>query len=211
MSLQNTKSILDAIGEVIQHDSRIISTLKKVVDNIIRDPEEMKYRSLPLSNKLVIERILQAEGAVELLSSIGFVQQYVEDSDTEYFVLHDEDVDMPVLKYASEMLERLSNQTTTATASSSSASSTSSDEEYNKRMVEVKARQEMIKKKLEEDAFRKELNKKRLMEQQMNLRDQGTYISASTLANNGFRTPGSRASNIKGYKDIGVDLNCKSG
>lgn len=209
---------MDAIGEVIQHDSKAVSTLKKVVDNIIRDPEEMKYRSLPLSNKLVIERILQVDGAVELLSSIGFTQQYIEGSDVEYFVLNDEDVDLPVLKYASEMLDRLSNQTTTSSSLASSSTTTnnsstnaSSDEEYNKRMAEAKARQEMIKKKLEEDAFRKELNKKRLMEQQTNLRDQRGYISASTLANNGFRTPGSRASNIKGYKDIGVDLNCRSG
>ncbi len=48
------------------------NTLTSVLDNIISNPEEVKYRSLRESNSLVQSKLLSAHGAREILHMLGF-------------------------------------------------------------------------------------------------------------------------------------------
>ncbi len=48
------------------------NTLTSVLDNIISNPEEVKYRSLRESNALVQSKLLSAHGAREILHLLGF-------------------------------------------------------------------------------------------------------------------------------------------
>lgn len=61
-SLKNTKeAYLDAV--------RILLVL---LDNVLKYPTEMKYRSIRIENKSIKEKLLSLDGCSELLSAIGF-------------------------------------------------------------------------------------------------------------------------------------------
>lgn len=51
-----------------------ISILLRLLDNIIREPENVKYRKIKLDNKIVKEKLLPINGICEVLEDIGFVQ-----------------------------------------------------------------------------------------------------------------------------------------
>ena len=53
-------------------------TLKKVMENIVKEPGEAKFRTLKLSNKAIQEKIGGAEGGMKFLTTLGFVR---DDSD----------------------------------------------------------------------------------------------------------------------------------
>ena len=46
--------------------------LSKALANILSHPAELKYRSLPTGNKTVQRRIVSTEGAMDVLSALGF-------------------------------------------------------------------------------------------------------------------------------------------
>ena len=46
--------------------------LVKLLANVIRDPQNMKYRSIRLSNPKIESKLLAANGAFEVLFSVGF-------------------------------------------------------------------------------------------------------------------------------------------
>ena len=46
--------------------------LVKLLSNVIRDPNNMKYRSIRLSNPKIESKLLAANGAFETLFSVGF-------------------------------------------------------------------------------------------------------------------------------------------
>lgn len=46
--------------------------LLKLLDNVIREPQNNKYRAIRLENKTIKEKLLCLNGIRELLSSIGF-------------------------------------------------------------------------------------------------------------------------------------------
>lgn len=61
-SLKNTKeTYLEAV--------RILLVL---LDNVLKFPNEVKYRSIRLENKAIKEKLLSLEGSSELLTAIGF-------------------------------------------------------------------------------------------------------------------------------------------
>jgi hypothetical protein len=46
--------------------------LIKLLTNVQRDPQNMKYRSVKLSNPIIESKLLAAHGAFEILFSVGF-------------------------------------------------------------------------------------------------------------------------------------------
>lgn len=46
--------------------------LLKLLENVIREPQNNKYRCIRLENKIIKEKLLSLNGIRELLSSIGF-------------------------------------------------------------------------------------------------------------------------------------------
>lgn len=51
-----------------------VSILIKILDNIIREPCNEKYRTIRLENKIIKEKLLCLAGMRELLNHIGFVE-----------------------------------------------------------------------------------------------------------------------------------------
>lgn len=49
-----------------------VNILLKLLDNIIREPQNLKYRKIRLENKTIKEKLLCVPGALELLRVIGF-------------------------------------------------------------------------------------------------------------------------------------------
>lgn len=51
-----------------------ISILLRILDNVIREPQNDKYRTIRLENKIVKEKLLSLNGIRPLLEKIGFVE-----------------------------------------------------------------------------------------------------------------------------------------
>lgn len=51
-----------------------VSVLIRILDNIIAEPHNDKYRTIRLENKVVKEKLLALSGVRELLHAIGFVE-----------------------------------------------------------------------------------------------------------------------------------------
>lgn len=49
-----------------------VNILLKLLDNVIREPQNLKYRKIRLENKTIKEKLLCVPGALELLHAIGF-------------------------------------------------------------------------------------------------------------------------------------------
>ena len=52
-----------------------LKTLTKVVENLVSDPMEPKYRSLNTTKKAVQEKLLRFEGIKAFLSNLGFQER----------------------------------------------------------------------------------------------------------------------------------------
>ena len=53
--------------------------LVKLLNNVIRDPNNMKFRSIRLANPKIESMLLAANGAFEVLFSVGFEEVINED------------------------------------------------------------------------------------------------------------------------------------
>lgn len=51
-----------------------VTILLKILDNIIREPNNAKYRSIRLENKTIKEKLLALVGMRTLLDQIGFIE-----------------------------------------------------------------------------------------------------------------------------------------
>lgn len=51
-----------------------VTILLKILDNVIREPHNDKYRTIRLENKVIKEKLLCLNGVRELLQKIGFVE-----------------------------------------------------------------------------------------------------------------------------------------
>lgn len=51
-----------------------LSIVQRILDNIIKEPHNEKYRTLRLQNKVVKEKLLSLKGVYQLLQKIGFVE-----------------------------------------------------------------------------------------------------------------------------------------
>ena len=61
--------LLDNPPEVTKSAAEI---LVKLIGNVIRDPSNLKYRSVRLANPIIEANLLVATGAFEILFSVGF-------------------------------------------------------------------------------------------------------------------------------------------
>ncbi|GBB90841.1 hypothetical protein RclHR1_17940004 [Rhizophagus clarus] len=71
------------IKQISRHNSpqisqKCISTLLRIVNNILEDPYNEKFRKLPEKNKLINSNILQIIGGREFLVKIGFKSKVLE-------------------------------------------------------------------------------------------------------------------------------------
>lgn len=51
-----------------------VAILLKLLDNVIREPHNDKYRTIRLENKTIKDKLLSLHGVRELLMKIGFIQ-----------------------------------------------------------------------------------------------------------------------------------------
>ena len=72
--------------------------LAKIVGNIVKSPEEEKFRQLKKTNKQVAASLLPCRGAVALMASLGFRTESVDGVDK--LVLASERLDLDRLEYA---------------------------------------------------------------------------------------------------------------
>jgi len=49
-----------------------VNILKRLLENIVKDPHNIKYRAVNLGNKTIADKLLPASGAFEVLFSVGF-------------------------------------------------------------------------------------------------------------------------------------------
>lgn len=70
MSRKSTfKKLEENNGDVYKE---VFDILLKVLDNVIKAPENIKYRKLRLSNEIVSNKLIPAIGALECLFDFGF-------------------------------------------------------------------------------------------------------------------------------------------
>ncbi len=56
-------------------DARVTTcfqTLLKMVGNVARAPGEAKFRSVRLSNPVILEKVLSLDGSIQFLEAVGF-------------------------------------------------------------------------------------------------------------------------------------------
>ena len=51
-----------------------ISILLKLIDNIINEPQNTKYRTIKLENKTIKTKLLSLKGILPVMQDIGFVE-----------------------------------------------------------------------------------------------------------------------------------------
>jgi peptide-N4-(N-acetyl-beta-glucosaminyl)asparagine amidase len=67
-------SLEENTKEVFETAVRLLVT---VADNILNNPNDIKFRRLKLANKNVSEKLLPAIGAIECLFEMGFDEVYL--------------------------------------------------------------------------------------------------------------------------------------
>lgn len=70
-SEQVLKTLLENPTEVYNETVRI---LVKIADNIIKNPHNLKIRSLQKANNIIHSKIINVKGATECLKLMGFVE-----------------------------------------------------------------------------------------------------------------------------------------
>jgi hypothetical protein len=89
------------------------SLLLKLVDNIIKNPSNPKYRSIRLSNPTVANKLLPAVGAMECLFEMGF--QEVSTASDSYLLGYELHFPFSFLAFCVRYLNLLINDVTKAT------------------------------------------------------------------------------------------------
>jgi hypothetical protein len=77
--------------------------LRKMIDNVVNNLGEPKYRVIKLTNKLVMERIIPVTGAQKLLTTVGFEKE--ETPEGAILKLSDDNVDLDLLKTAIKAID----------------------------------------------------------------------------------------------------------
>lgn len=60
-----------------------VETLGKYLDNIMKHPEEEKYRKIRINNRIFQDKVLPIEGAVDFLNAAGFWPKKIQNNDVE--------------------------------------------------------------------------------------------------------------------------------
>ena len=78
--------------------------MRKMMDNVVNNLGEPKYRLIKLTNKLVAERIIPVTGAQKLLTTVGFEKE--ETPDGPVLKLTDDNVDLDLLNLAIKTIDQ---------------------------------------------------------------------------------------------------------
>jgi len=54
-----------------------ISTLTTILTNILKEPDNLKYRRIRMANKIITEKLSKVKGAVNFLKAVGFTEEMV--------------------------------------------------------------------------------------------------------------------------------------
>ncbi|XP_064488822.1 UBX domain-containing protein 6-like [Ornithodoros turicata] len=83
-----------------------VDTLVKCLSNVLEHPDEEKYRRLRLSNKVMQQKVLPLEGALDFLHAAGFVKMVLphEEGQDEFLVFPD-DGDLALLDVLRDALK----------------------------------------------------------------------------------------------------------
>lgn len=73
-SLNYEREVLNLEGDnhALYIDS--VQILLRILDNVIREPQNNKYRTIRLENKIIKEKLLNLNGVRELLQKMGFIE-----------------------------------------------------------------------------------------------------------------------------------------
>lgn len=73
-SLNYEREVLNLEGDnhALYIDS--VQILLRILDNVIREPQNDKYRTIRLENKIIKEKLLNLNGVRELLQKMGFIE-----------------------------------------------------------------------------------------------------------------------------------------
>lgn len=72
VNIEAIKSLENGNNQTCYIDA--VTILLKILDNIIREPNNAKYRKIRLENKTIKEKLLALVGMRALLEQIGFVE-----------------------------------------------------------------------------------------------------------------------------------------
>jgi len=94
-------SVASAIGKLVKYrvggdGLRALKTLAKMIDNLIQNPSEQKFRRINAQNPAFKKRVSAFLGGVEMLRAVGFVKNEEEHA----LILADDKMDLEVLKSA---------------------------------------------------------------------------------------------------------------
>lgn len=73
-SLNYEREILHLESATIDVYIESVTILLRILDNVIREPQNERYRKIRLENKLIKEKLLCLDGVRQLLHKIGFVE-----------------------------------------------------------------------------------------------------------------------------------------
>jgi hypothetical protein len=95
---------LDPVEAGAHQESRAktISTLRTILSNIQKHPQEHKFRTLRISNHKVQSQIISSWGAMQFLTHLGF-----ENSGDDHLTLSEQQTDWPLFEKASTLLDQL--------------------------------------------------------------------------------------------------------
>lgn len=79
-----------------------IETLKKYLQNIINNPVDEKYHKIRMSNRILCDKVANAEGAQEFLTAAGFQQKII---DNDNFLVWSKDYPTELLVQLIEALD----------------------------------------------------------------------------------------------------------
>ena len=85
-----------------------VETLCKYIDNIIRNPTEIKFRKIRKSNKAFKERVASLEGTTQFLEGCGFQTEQLEGPDgtmEEFWVFPEDQTDIETLEAMKDTLQ----------------------------------------------------------------------------------------------------------
>lgn len=73
-SLNYEREILNLESATSQVYIESVTILLRILDNVIREPQNDRYRTIRLENKIIKEKLLCLNGVRQLLQKIGFVE-----------------------------------------------------------------------------------------------------------------------------------------
>jgi len=185
--LCQSKTPLETNDEIMN----TLTTLQRLILNIISEPDEMKYRRIRKSNAAIQRTLMNNSTAITLLKLFGFED---DPSNNDFFQLpinkvYNETVAMIVLDTVTRIEQEIAER---------------NNKERNKAYLDMLKRQE------EEKKARDRINQLAKQDQlERKEREQYQRLNASNCTSP--TTGGNGCSSIKTYRDIGIDLNRKRG